>query len=72
MSRWPQGNHVTPSPSRRMTPAGRWTPVFFYALVVLSWGAEAVHRGLVDRLWLVLFALPPLIAYLARMWSGRQ
>lgn len=55
-----------------MTPAGRWTPVFFYALVVLSWGAEAVHRGLVDRLWLVLFALPPLIAYLARMWSGRQ
>ncbi|ADE15798.1 hypothetical protein Nhal_2725 [Nitrosococcus halophilus Nc 4] len=49
---------------RRITPLGRWTPVVFYLLTVLSWFIEGMRAG--AELWLVFWTLPALGLYLWR------
>lgn len=55
---------------RREIPLGRWAPVVFYVLIVLSWFIEGMLAGAGDRLWLVLWTLPALALYLWRTRRG--
>jgi hypothetical protein len=57
---------VRQSVQRRATPLGRWLPVCFYCLIVISWFINGAVASAGDRLALVLLALPALVAYVIR------
>lgn len=59
-------NDLQQSAQRRATSLGRWLPVSFYCLIVISWFISGVLAGAGDRLALVLLAVPALVAYLIR------
>jgi hypothetical protein len=57
---------VRQSVQRRATSLGRWLPVFFYFLIVISWFINGALASAGHRLALTLLALPALVAYLIR------
>lgn len=54
------------SVQRRATPLGRWLPVCFYCLIVISWFINGAVASAGDRLALVVLALPAFVAYVIR------
>jgi hypothetical protein len=55
---------------KRATALGRWAPVAFYVLIVVSWFADGIRAETHNRLWLVVLTLPALWLYLWR--TGRR
>jgi hypothetical protein len=62
-----QAEHVL----RRQTSFGRWMPPILYSLNVGGAMATAIAVGAADLLYLVLFPLPALIAYVWRTGKGQ-
>ncbi len=60
---------IRQSVQRRATSLGRWLPVCFYCLIVISWFINGALASVGDRLPLVVMALPALVAYSIR--TGR-
>jgi hypothetical protein len=58
------------SACKRAAILGRWAPVAFYVLIVVSWFADGVRAGAHSRLWLMALTLPALGLYLWR--TGRR
>jgi hypothetical protein len=56
---------------RRQTPFGQWMPPILYSLNVGAAMAAAIAVGAADLLYLALFPLPALIAYVWSMSKGQ-